>query len=185
VWRSDVHPQVLAVEPGPGALEEDAFRLDRLREFATLLAGADAEHLLLSDGLRAIRLDGPPGTFDNGPVCLRYRLEGLAAAEPRVLTLRRHLALSGGGRFARSLHPHEARARRWILMLRTWDALVAGVAQREIADVLLGRSVAGPRWRSRVPSLRAQAQRLVRSARGFAAGDYWALLCGSRSLARH
>jgi hypothetical protein len=175
LWRSDIHPQVLAVERGSGA-PEDSFRLDSLRQFATLHQVSDTEHLLLSDGLRAIRLDAPRGTFGPEPICLRYRLEGLATAGPLVLTLRRFLALCRSGHFARSLHSREPRARRWILTLRAWDGLAGGADQREIAEVLLSGSAAEPRWRNREPSLRSQAQRLVRSARWFAAGGYRTLL---------
>lgn len=175
LWDSDIHPQVLAVDRGNGG-EENAFRLDRLGQLATLHQVSDTEHLLLSDGRRTIRLDAPLGTFGAEPVCLRYRIAGLAAAEPGVLTLRRFLALCRTGRFSTELHPREPRARRWVLMLRTWDGLAAGADQREIAEVLLSPSAAQPRWRSSAPSLRSQAQRLVRSARGFAAGGYRALL---------
>ena len=162
LWRSEVFPQVLAVERAHRSEAKDMFALDRWSNIVTLLAGEGAEHLLLSDGLSTLRLDGPPGLFSGGPVCLRYRIEGLAAAEPLLLTLRRLLALSRNGSFARSLHPRELRARRWILMLRAWDALSEAATQREIAEVLLGGSATEPRWRSREPSLRSRAQRLVR-----------------------
>jgi hypothetical protein len=135
-----------------------------------------SEHLLLSDGIRTLRLDGQPGTSADGPVCLRYMLQGVARAERPLLTLRRLLALCRGGSFPRSLWRREPRARRWILMLRAWDTLTAGADQREIAQELLSPTAGVPRWRSRESSVRSQAQRLVRSARGFAAGGYRALL---------
>lgn len=177
LWRSEVFPRVLAVERGVGGQARDMFSLGRWSNIATLLAGERAEHLLLSDGLSTLRLDGPPGLFSRGPACLRYRIEGLAAAESLVVTLRRFLALCRNGSFARSLHPGEPRARRWILMLRAWDALAEGASQREIAEVLLGGSAAEPRWRSREPSLRSRAQRLARCARD-AARTYLLLLDG-------
>jgi hypothetical protein len=180
LWRADVHPSVLSVERGAGAGPEDAFAFDTLAEFTTLIAGELGEHLLLSDGLRALRLDAGPETFGSGPLCLRYRIEGLFSAEPQVLTLRRVLVLCRTGGFARSLHPLEPRARRWILMLRAWDALCCGANQREIAQVLLSRSAAERRWRSREPSVRSQAQRLVRSASAFANGGYRVLLAAAR-----
>lgn len=133
LWRSDVHPQVLPVERGTGTRREYEFDVRRLRLIATLVAGERGEHLLLSDGLRAVRLDGPPRTFSSGPACVRYQLEGMTAAEPRLLTLRRLLALCRRGRFSRSLHAREYRARRWIPTLRAWDGLRAGADQREIA----------------------------------------------------
>lgn len=176
LWRSDVHPHVLIVERVEATSSGDAFDLHRLEDLANLVAGPVGDHLLLCDGLRTVRLDGPCGSFSRAPASLRYRLEGLASAKPKLLTLRRFLSLCRTGDFVRPLHPPEARARRWILMLRAWDALAAGADQRDIAEVLLSRSAAEPRWRSREPSLRSQAQRLVRSARGFAAGQYRTLL---------
>lgn len=141
-----------------------------------MTASDDREHLLISDGLRAIRIDVLAGTIGGGSAALRYRLEGLASAERPVLTLRRLLALWRTGRFCRSLHPDEARAKRWLLMLRAHDALTAGANQRDIAAVLLSAEAGQPRWRSRSPSLRAQTQRLVRGTRRMASAGYLELL---------
>jgi hypothetical protein len=150
--------------------------MDQVHELARIIVEDGAEHLLLSDGLRSIRLDGPPGAFTGGPVCLHYSIEGLIAAERRLLTLRRFLALCRTGHFSRSLHAREARARRWIIMLRAYDGLIADADQRRIAQELFRGSVVEPRWRSRESSVRSQVQRLVRSARWFAAGGYRSLL---------
>jgi hypothetical protein len=180
VWRSDADPSVLRASPEAAGSDEDCFDLKRVEGIARLLAENGAEQLLLSNGLQVIRLDGPPGTFTSGPVCLRYSLRGFASAELPLLSLRRLLALSRTGRFARSLHRREPRARRWILALRAWDALASGAGQRDIAKQLLGRSVAAPGWRAHDPSIRSQAQRLVRSARSMAAGRYRALLDSTR-----
>ena len=176
MWRVDVHPYVLAVEACPADAAADGFALEPLRQLATIHEDEEGEHLLLSDGLRMVRLDGRRGSLTGGPVGLHYLIQGLASAEPPLLTLRRFLALCRSGRFSRPLHPCEARARRWVLMLRTADALAAGADQREIAHVLLSRSVAEPGWRSREPSIRSQVQRLVRSARRMAGGGYRELL---------
>jgi hypothetical protein len=176
MWRSDVHPYVLAVAAKGPAEAADVFDLHLLRAAATIVRDRRGEHLLLSDGLRGIRLDGPAGALTGEGVSLRYRLEGLASVERPLLTLRRLLAFHRTERFSRTLHPNEPRARRWILMLRAWDAKCAGASQREIASVLLSRLVESPRWRIDEPSLRSQAQRLVRSARLFANGGYRALL---------
>lgn len=171
LWRAAIHPRVLGVEPGAGA-PEDSFLLERLSRYATLVAGGESQHLLLSDGLRTIRLDAPAGTFGPAPVFLRYRLQGLASAREPLLTLKRFLALARSGAFARSLHPHEPGARRWILILRARDALLAGAGQRQIAQALLSLSVGEPRWRVREPSVRLQAQRLLRCAARFGNGAY-------------
>lgn len=178
LWRASIHPRVLSVERGSSSRPEDAFELDCWSKIAVFVTGEEQEHLLLSDGFRAIRLDAPLGTFAKGPVCLRYKLEGLASAEPKLMTLRQLLVLRRSGRYARSLHPGEPRARRWILILRASDALAAGADQRHIAEALLSVSARAPRWRSSEPSLRARAQRLVRSARAFATGRYLELVAG-------
>jgi len=176
LWCARVHPFVLGVEAGPPD-GEDIFDLERFIAISTLMTAADdREHLLISDGLRAIRIDVLAGTIVGGPAGLRYRLIGLASAERPVLTLRRFLALWRTGRFCRSLHPTAVRAKRWLLMLRTHDALTAGANQRDIAAVLLSAGAGQLRWRSRSPSVRAQMQRLVRGARRMASGGYLELL---------
>ena len=176
LWTSAAHPGVLAVRRLAGRRAGDRFDLARFARLATLVRGATREHLLLSDGLRALRLDAPAGTFTAEPAALRYRVDGIDSAAPVLLALRRFLLLCRSGGFSRSLHRPEARARRWTLMLRASDAVAAGASQREIAEVLLGRVAGGAGWRSRDPSLRTQAQRLVRAARDYAAGRYLELL---------
>jgi hypothetical protein len=177
LWRSDVDPFVLPVDLcGAASSALDEVDMGQVQELARIIVEDGAEHLLLSDGLRSIRLDGPPGAFTGGPICLRYSIEGLIAAERRLLTLRRFLALCRTGHFSRSLHAREARARRWIIMLRAYDGLIAGADQRRIAQELFSSSVTEPRWRSRESSVRSQVQRLVRSARRIAAGGYRSLL---------
>lgn len=176
IWSAAVHGYVLAAEATAAPDAAAAFDVSRLEGLATLArdAGGD-EHLLISDGVRAIRLDVSGGSVGERPARLRYRLEGLSGLDKPLLTLRRLVALWRTGRFARSLHPPEARARRWILLLRAYDALAAGADQREIAAFLLNRAAAGVRWRSEAPSLRLRAQRLVRGARSMA-GTYLELL---------
>ena len=176
IWRAEVHPLVLAARPGAGGAHHDLFDLARFSALARIVTDEAADRLLMSDGLRSVRIDAEPGTFGGGPVHLNYELGGIISAEPPLLTLRRFLALARTGGFSRVLHPAERRARRWILLLRAWDGLGAGADQREIARVLLSRSAGEPRWRSREPSVRSQVQRLVRSARAFARGGYRRLL---------
>jgi hypothetical protein len=176
VWRSEAYPPVLTVDRSVCGKLDDAFALVSLSSIARLVAAGHREHLILTDGLRALRLDGPAGTFTGGQGRLRYQIEGMVTAEAQLLTLRRFLALCRTGRFSRSLHPREPRARRWIRMLRAWDALLTGAGQREIAEVLVSRTASEPRWREREPSIRSQVQRLVGAARAAAAGGYRKLL---------
>ena len=176
VWNSSVHPFVLFAARAGGPDTSDLFDFARFGELGRLVVADRREHLLFSDGLSTIRLDGPSGTFSNGPVHLCFSFRGLASAEAPLLTIRRLIALVRTGGFSRSLHNVQHRAARWILILRTADALAQGATQREIAYGLFGRQTGEARWRSRDPSLKSRAQRLVRSARCFSAGEYRSLL---------
>lgn len=176
LWTSSACPYVLNVVSAGDAGPQDAVDVDRFAGLVTIARDEAGEHLLLSDGLRMLRIDSPAGTFGRGPKRLCYRLDGIASAQRPLLTLRRFLALCSTGSFARSLHCSEPRARRWVLALRTHDALAAGASQRDIAHALLSPTAGEPRWRSRESSIRSQAQRLVRSARDLAAGGFRRLL---------
>lgn len=175
VWTAAVHPFVLPAGVEGSGAEEDMLDLERLGERAVRVNGSrSSEHLLVSDGLHTIRVD-VAGAF-NKRARLRYRIGGIVSAERPLLTLRRLVAFAREGRFSRTLHPREAKASRWILLLRAFDALAAGADQRKIAEALLSAEAGEERWRSRAPSLRSRAQRLVRGARRMAAGGYWELL---------
>ena len=176
IWMAACHPLVLSATAEPADDPADALDLSQLGELATLAGAPSGEHLLICDGLRCIRLDIERGTLGDGPVRLCHRLFGFAAAERPLLTLRRLIALRRNGAFAASLHPRDVRARRHILALRAHDAASSGASQREIAAVLLNAEAGAARWRVAAPSLRGQAQRLVRSARLMAAGGYRSLL---------
>lgn len=176
LWRVESDAAVLRVARAAGLGAQDHVDLRELRDVALLHRSARHDHLLLSDGYRTVRLDGPSGLFDAGPVGLAYQVAGLGAAERPLRTLRRFLNLCRDGGFPQPPRSPEAKARRWILMLRAWDALASGADQRRIADVLLSPTVRASGWRSREPSLRSQVQRLVRSARQSANGGFWSLL---------
>lgn len=184
IWRPEVYPFVLRADASP-AKGTDAFDLMRFADVSSLVTDADGrEHLLISDGCRAIRIDVLAGSIATGPCELSYGLAGLSSADRPLMTLRRFLALWRTGTFCRSLHPAEVRAKRWLLMLRACDALAAGADQREIAMVLISGEAGQSRWRTQSPSLRSRVQRLVRSARAMQAGGLWALLDTSVPPAR-
>lgn len=177
MWRADSFPSVLAASAGGMPPPPEAFDLSCLSHLVTLVADADgSEHLLLSDGMRAVRLDIVAGSVTAGPVQLHYFLSGLASAKPPLLVLRRLLALCESGSFSRTLHPREPGARHWILALRVHDALAAGACQREIAAELLSDAAAELRWRVHAPSVRSEVQRLVRAGRRSARDGYRAFL---------
>lgn len=177
VWRADLFPYVLEAHAEPSLGDEDSFDLARLAAVSTLITAADGtEHLLLSQGFCAIRIDLLSGSLKQGPVQLQYRLAGFANAEKPLMTLQRFLTFWKTGRYCAGLQPTETRVRRLLLMLRTWDALMSGAAQREIAAELLSTEALEDRWRVGAPTLRSRVQRLVRNARIMAAGGYLSLL---------
>jgi hypothetical protein len=177
MWTAEVHPLVLEAAAAVAAVKAEVFDVERFRSLATVLRGTEGrEHVLLSDGLRTVRLDILAGSVAGGPVALRYLISGLASAEKPLLALRRLIALHRNGCLSRSLHPPETRARRWLLSLRAFDGLAAGADQREIAAVLLSSAANEPRWRSHSSSIRSQVQRLVRGARQMASGGFRELL---------
>lgn len=177
VWGANTDPYVLKVHAGPPLGASDSFELAQIGATPTIVTTRDGhEHLLISDGLRAIRIDVLAGSLKEGPVRLHYRLAGLASAEKPLVTLRRLLALWRTGRFSAALHSGETRARRFVLMLRAHDAIASGATQREIAAVLLSAEADVDRWRVNAPTVRSRAQRLVRNARAMAAGGYVSLL---------
>lgn len=182
MWRAAAARPVLEAratnDPGGAAID-----VARIAGFASLHAGEAGEHILLTDGLRALRLDIREGTIREGPVRLRFLVEGPPSLAAPILALRRFDALMRQGCFAPSLHRPEPRAERLLRVLRAADAIAAGAGQRAIAAELLRGDVAAPRWREDRPELRLQAQRLVRDARGYLAGGYRALLTPSAGIA--
>ncbi|MBC9035138.1 DUF2285 domain-containing protein [Sphingomonas sp. JC676] len=139
------------------------------------ISGAE-QHLVLSEGARQIHLAVRSGSLLEGPVRLRYALDGFADLETKLLTLRRLAALWRLGRMPAELFPRDTRAPRWIEMLRTIDALQAGAEQREIAEALYGSSAVREEWRGRSDYLRLRVQRLVRSSEAMVEGGYLRLV---------
>lgn len=175
VWCRAGYGRVLEADARAGGPPQDRFDLARFAAVTTVVRDrAGTEHLLVSDGASSLRLDILSGSVLAGPVCLAYRLAGLAALRGPLDTLGGLLRLSQSGRLARPAA--RDRNRRLVLLLRAWDALRDGASQRELAAVLLSDEAAARRWRTEAPSLRARAQRLARSARAMASGGYRRLL---------
>nr|WP_086493812.1 DUF2285 domain-containing protein [Novosphingobium panipatense] len=134
------------------------------------------EHAVINDGFRRIRLDVVAGSLMQGPVLLRYRLEGIAALRPRVLPLRRLLALCTHHRFVASLFPLDPKMPRLIEMLRVHDGLGAGASLGDLAEALYGIGGHDADSVRRSDSLRSRVRRLAREARAMAAGGYRRLM---------
>jgi hypothetical protein len=167
VWTAQSHPFVLSAAAEAASWDPpDLFAIEAIQVPETIIRGPGrSEHLLISAGAGEVRLDVVEGSLFTGAVLLRYRLAGFQRAEGPLLVLRRLLALSRTGQVPTSLASAEQRAARLILLLRAFDADLAGASQRDIAASLLNRDASQPRWRTEDPSLRSRAQRLVATAR--------------------
>lgn len=150
-------------------------------EVLLVAVSGQGEQLLLRQAGRSIRLNVRSGTFDQGPVRLRYALEGFARLDPQLLTLRRLAGLWRMGRMPAELFPPERRAARWIELLRAHDALTQGASQREIAATLFGSQIVHRDWRGTSDYLRLRVQRLAATARKLVDGGYRELLCAPRA----
>jgi len=136
------------------------------------------EHLLIGDSACHVRLDVTGGTVLDGPVRLRLEFVGHSGMEPKLLTLRRLVALVRLGRFPRGLFPlpPARRARRWMMALRALDARRAGATHREIAAALFGEARVAADWDGRSAYLRCRVQRLIRLGETLVQGGYRDLL---------
>jgi hypothetical protein len=178
LWDARYDASVLPVEAlATARTEAGLFDPERLWPLATIITHTSGhEYVAFSDGYHRIRLDVIRGTMRDGPVHLRYKLEGLAELEVKILTLRRLLALYRLGRFARNLHPLDRFAPRWVAALRAHDAVGQGASQREIAAVLYGEKSTVLGCEHGSDFLRLRVQRLIRMGRHMVAGGYLTLL---------
>lgn len=175
LFDASIDPFVLACEIA-GA-DPQGLDLARVGCFSALLRGHDPdEHLVLSDGLRRLRLDIAGGSMLAGPVRLRFRFEGLRTIAAPLLTLRRLSALDRLGRMPRKLFPAEHRADRWILALRAVDARARGASHREAAEALFGPARVRSDWNASGDYLRSQVKRLLQAGGAMVRGGWRDLL---------
>ena len=175
MWTREAFPFVLEARARRCCSLDDCFDFTCLGHLMTRACDSHCEHLLISNGCHFLRVDVFGRSVGCGPVSLEFRLSGLKVLSAPLTALRQLRSLTLNGAFAASLHPSERRGRRMVMLLRAFDALAAGASQKEIADQLLV-AVPQQRWRTLAPSLRGQAQRLVKGARIYAAGRFWNLL---------
>ncbi|MDB5700781.1 MAG: hypothetical protein JWL66_980 [Sphingomonadales bacterium] len=168
LWSCTVDATVLTADvidrdPGP----RDAFDLRKLASLAKLRVGTkNGEHVLISDGTHGIRLDIATGSVVGSPTLLAYRIEGLFSARAPTETLQRLTELVQRQTFSASAFPRERRADRWILELRTADAIAAGANARDIAIHFYPAITSERHWRTNSGAARRRVQRLIARARG-------------------
>ena len=179
MWDQAFDPGILTVRAEPADPDNpDAIGLLALGQWLTVVAGADGrEHAVISDGHHHLRLDVEAGHLSGeDAVILDCHLRSIGAAGPRLLALRRLLALCRHRRFVRTLFPSDPRMPRLVAVLRVADGLANGASQREIAAAMFGAEAVARGWNGRTDALRSRFRRLVREARTMTAGGYRKLL---------
>jgi len=165
IWSAAIDSGVLQAT-GRLAAEGDRLDFSRLGSMMTMVsAGQGRTHILLSDGLRSIRVDLIANDPVSVPLRFTWHIGGIRGIGRQIAALAQLAALVKHGCFLPSLHPSERRAARWTLMLRVHDGLAAGASIREIVANLFGVETAGPRWRIDAAPWRLRVQRLAAGAR--------------------
>lgn len=166
LWTASADMGVLQASVDGGDGSADRVDFARFAPLMTVLPGEGGRaHILLSDGLRSIRIDLRGAGRLIEPVALTWHIQGVHRAPAQIRALMQFAALTRRGRFSRTLHPAERRAARWIQMLRVHDALAVGASPREIVAGLFAIDTASPRWRIDASAWRLRVQRLARGAR--------------------
>jgi hypothetical protein len=179
LWHADHDPEILRLSLLPaGKRDGDAIDPAAWTDFLTVGEGlGGCQPLLLSDGLRRIRLDIVEGSLAMPPP-LRpfFHIEGVSSARGPLRALNRFLDFLSHRRLRPALYPVEPRMARWLLLLRVQDALREGASHREIGIVLFGADRVAIQWDGPTDALRSRVRRLVRDAQHLAGGGYRQLL---------
>ncbi|WP_314717045.1 DNA -binding domain-containing protein [Sphingobium yanoikuyae] len=179
LWHADRDPEILRLSLLPaGQDDDDGIDPAAWREYLTVGQSAGGcEPLLLSDGLRRIRVDIVEGSLAMAPP-LRplYHIEGVSAARGPLRALNRFLDFLSHRRLRPALYPAEPRMARWLLLLRVHDALREGASHRDIGIALFGADRIANQWDGPTDALRSRVRRLVRDAQLMAEGGYRQLL---------
>lgn len=167
VWNAAIDRAVLQADTAPDN-GGDQLDLTGLGLLTSVISTADpsVRHLLVSDGLRSVRVDIRGAESLLQPIVPIWRIEGLHDIAAQLTALAQLSAFVRTGRFSRALHRPERRARRWIDVLRVHDALACGALHREIVAGLFEIDVSESYWRAgRGDSLRLRVHRLAAAAR--------------------
>lgn len=167
IWRPAADPGVL-IGRTRRARTGDANALDirALDQSVTVLSeSAAAEHVVIADGPRRLRLELRGASVLDGPVVLHLLID-TSELDRRIEALRRLAGLMRTGRLLNSLYPPDPRAARLALALAAWDAARAGASQRGIIGRVLNEAlVAGDLTdERRFDSLRMRVARLLKQA---------------------
>lgn len=175
-WEAAVDMNVICALASPcRSTEPGAFSLFELPWPAVLLQQPDRQELLVESPQGQTRLSLAAGDLLQGPVGLRYIIEGAALLE-RTHALQRWDWLLRKGAWPQSLERNSTPGERWSLLLATLDALARHRSLRETAIALFGEMTVEREWNQTSDHLKSRTRRLIAQARALAAGGYKALL---------
>lgn len=167
VWSASIDPTVIQARISDPAAKQDD-RIDLLRWSQRVSVAIDEvgdEHVLITDGANALRIDLMEGSLIGCPSSLTYFLEGITGLPAPISTLTRLILFQRTGRIGPGFPYTRKSYEKWILELRVADSLRAGASQQDIATTLFGHLRGPGRWRVGSNSLRLRVQRLVQRAR--------------------
>ncbi len=174
-WQADGAVPVLSAQPTSA---DDPAAMDLASFDTPILVARTADgdqHVLISDGLRRLRLAVVEGDVLAGPAVFRFHLPVLGSGQEALDNLRRLMALRDTGRLVGSGSRPLAKAPRWLQILRVHDGRAAGASHRDIALSLFGERRVREDWAAGSEYMRMRVQRLVRAAEQTVAGGYRAL----------
>lgn len=169
--RRVLRAETAALEPA------ERFDAARLGDLLTIHAEQGIEHCLASNGFHSLRFDIRGGSIRQGPVGLRYQVEGVGSALRTLPLVGQLVAICRTGSFPHRIFAPVPRAGRHVLALRAFDAMAMGASHRKVAIELVDRDCGAPRWRDEMPSARTRSQRLAKLARAMASGGWRSFLC--------
>lgn len=146
-----------------------------MRWRAALLRCGGREELAIDAPGGAVRLSLESGTLLNGPVRLRYLLDGHRLSN-RLAALQRWDRLCRTGTASPTSAATPSQAARWPLLVAALDAIADGSTLRQTANRLFGKERVVRDWHHESDYLKLRTRRLVTQARALAAGGYRALL---------
>jgi hypothetical protein len=182
-WRPDVCPGVLGARAEP-CLRADSIDLSALSCAVTILRLPGEEHVRLSDGARSIQFFVREGSVLDGPIQVRFALNGHGVLAPRLDTMRRFAALVRTKRFPHSLFAPPPHAVWWAQALTAFDAAQIGLPRRDIATRLFGVEATAKHWLAESEWMRSRVRRALQMGENLVNGGYRKILNPSRARLR-